>query len=874
VRSKCRGIEKQLSCFCSCACSLINYRCPRCCSQHSVGVDKIFDGRLLFRCSKCKISAVVSLAGSTDEAYLDFLDRYESGSGVADADDLKVVMEQEKIIRSSAEIDGLMTAAKATGDPLLEQVLRSQQDYVVDFQAIEEPAPELGSPVEDLPVDNAIVNVLKAKKIDRLYKFQEYAIKKILQGNDVVITAPTASGKTEAFCIPILQEVAEQISRFGSLRCDRGQVSAIFIYPTKALSRDQLPKIKELADPLGARVAVLDGDTPESERSSVMEAPPDVIITNFDVLHYHMMHRSKLSRMVKTAKFLVTDEAHVYTGIFGANVHHIIARLERLCGRRLQIVAASATLPNAGEFCQTLFGRKMEVVYGRGRRGRINLAIIFPSLRSYRSLALDLLRQTTKRKHKTIVFANSHLSSELMAFYGARQGINIKVHRAGLRPVLRKEIEQEFKAGLLMAISATSTLELGIDIGDVDAVISNIVPITRLVQRVGRAARRGQHGYAFLALANDPISQYYKMHPADYMADHEWAYTDPTNPFVQEYQVLAMTCDRPLLTAESQPVWEVLQKLVSKGIVKVVRERFVPDLKDALKVLDEYSIRGIGSRVDIKFNNKIIGDRSLPQALEELHQDAVYFLAGRRYKVQQLHFELNSQPYAELGPIPFDYPYYTKALTDEWPSILKIYGKKAVFGVEVAYCTLEIQKRVFGYSNIEIGQEVAQGRKLMLDKPLEYEFLTKGFVFRAPRPEDILQEVEEKEYVEMSGFHASEHVIIEGSAMITGGASQDLGGISLGSSGLIFVYDGSIGGNGASKILYDRLDKAFGRSLRILSECSCKSESGCPRCTYSYRCGNNNEFLHKHAAIEVMNRIIEGERTEIGEKIWGDKALV
>jgi DEAD/DEAH box helicase domain-containing protein len=162
----------------------------------------------------------------------------------------------------------------------------------------------------------------------------------------------------------------------------------------------------------------------------------------------------------------------------------------------------------------------------------------------------------------------------------------------------------------------------------------------------------------------------------------------------------------------------------------------------------------------------------------------------------------------------------------------------------------------------------------MLDKPLEYEFLTKGFVFRAPQPSNVLQGVEDEQYVEMSGFHASEHVIIEGSAMITGGASQDLGGISLGSSGLIVVYDGSVGGNGASRILYERLDIAFGRSLRILSECACKSESGCPRCTYSYRCGNNNEFLHKRAAIEVMNKIVEGEKTKIGEKVWGDKALV
>ena len=854
---------------------MTNYRCPKCSSLHSVGVDRIFDGRLIFRCSKCNICAIVPTPGSTDEAYLEFLDRCESDTGIAYADDLKLLMQQEKIIRPSAEIDALMNAAKATGDPLLEQTLRSEQDYIVDFQAMEERQPELGARIDDVPIDEAIIEVLKAKKINHLYKFQEEAIKKVLQGKDVVITAPTASGKTEAFCIPVLQEVAaKQLLRFGSLRSGNGTVSAIFVYPTKALSRDQLPKVKELAKPLSLKVAVLDGDTSEEERRRVIESPPDVIITNFDVLHYHMMHRTKFSRIIRTAKFLVADEAHVYTGVFGANVHYIIARLERLIGGRLRIVAASATLPNAAEFCQTLFGRQMEVINGRGRRGRINLAIIFPSLRSYRSLMLDLLRQTTKRKHKTIVFASSHLSSELIAFYGARQGINIRVHRAGLTSALRNEIEQDFKAGQLMAISATPTLELGIDIGSVDAIISNIVPINRLFQRIGRAARRGQQGYAFLALGNDPISQYYKMHPADYMDDHELAYTDPSNPFVLEYQVLAMACDKPLLMSETKQVWDVLQKLVSKGVVKVVRDRFVPTLKDALKVLEEYSIRGIGSRVDIKFNSKIVGDRALPQALEELHQHAIYFLGGRRYKVQEIHFEINGQPYAELSPIPSDYPYYTKALTDDWPSILEIYEKKLVFGVEVAYCALNIQKRVLGYVNIEIGQEVGQGKKVMFDKPLEYEYVTKGFVFRAPRPAYILREVKDEQYVEMSSFHASEHVIIEGSAMITGGASQDLGGISLGSSGLIFVYDGSIGGNGASRILYDRLDIAFGRSLRILSECSCVSESGCPRCTYSYRCGNNNEFLHKPAAIEVMNRIVEGEKTKLGEKIWGDRALV
>ena len=851
---------------------MANYRCPKCKSPHSVGADKIFDGRLMFSCGKCKVCALVAASASPDEAYAEFLDRYDAGQ-VSTADDLRPLMEQEKIVRPKKEIDSLLLAANARGDPLLEEVLRSERDYVVDFRAIEEPPPDYGGSINALPVDEAIINVLEKKGIEKLYGFQEDAVKKILRGADVVVTAPTASGKTEAFCIPILQKIAEEVPRFWTLRTgEGGKIMAIFVYPTKALARDQLPKIKELAEPLGIRAAVLDGDTPEAERRQVLESLPDIVVTNFDVIHYHMMHRTKFSRALRTARFLVVDEAHVYTGVFGANVHHIIARLERL-GGRMKIVAASATLPNAADFCQSLFGRKVEEIKGRGRRGRINLAIIFPSLRSHRSLSIELVKQATKR-HKTIAFSGSHLGSELLAFYAARQGVSIRVHRAGLLPAARAEIEQMFKSGKLAAISATPTLELGIDIGGVDAIVSNIVPVNRLTQRIGRAARRGQQGYAFLALGNDPISQYYKSHPDDYLSDQELAYTDPENPFVKEYQVLAMACDRSIAVAESAPVWDALQKLVARGLVKNANGRFVPDLKRAMQVLNAYSIRGIGSRVDIKLGGRIAGERSMPQALEELHKDAIYFLAGRRYWVKELHYEKDRQPFAELDLLPYDYPYYTKALTDEWPSIIEVHERKKAFGVEVAYCSLQIKKRVLGYANIEIGQEVAQGSKVMFDKALEYEFATKGFVFRAPRPEEAMAKADDEEYVEMSAFHASEHVIIEGSAMITGGASQDLGGISLGSSGLIFVYDGSIGGNGASKALFDRLDMAFGRALRILSECPCTSESGCPRCTYSYRCGNNNEYLHKAAATEALNRIVEGERTEVGEEIQGERALV
>jgi DEAD/DEAH box helicase domain-containing protein len=162
----------------------------------------------------------------------------------------------------------------------------------------------------------------------------------------------------------------------------------------------------------------------------------------------------------------------------------------------------------------------------------------------------------------------------------------------------------------------------------------------------------------------------------------------------------------------------------------------------------------------------------------------------------------------------------------------------------------------------------------MLEEPFEYDFVTKGLVFRAPRPVDSIRSAKDPLYVEMSSYHATEHVIIEGSSMITGGASQDLGGISLGSSGMIFVYDSSVGGNGASKVLFDRLEKAFARGKSILSECPCKSESGCPRCTYSYRCGNNNEYLHKYASLEVYKRILQKERTDVGEPAEGERSLV
>jgi DEAD/DEAH box helicase domain-containing protein len=343
------------------------YRCPACNSFNSVNFNKIFDGRLLFTCSKCKICALVpkhSDADSPDSAYLEFLDLYDNGH-IAKSDDLNAIMQQERIIRPPSEIKRLLESNnnnKETKNKLLTEVLYSQQDYLVDYRVIQGPGGKLGSSVDDLPIDDRLISVLSRKAIKRLYTFQEESVNEILRGKNTVIVAPTASGKTEAFCIPILQRISE--AKYSSHLPSR-QVFGIFVYPTKALSRDQLPKIREFAESLGIRVGIFDGDTPPNERNCILDSGPEIIITNFDVIHYHLWHKTKFSYLLRTSRFLVVDEAHIYTGVFGANVHYIIKRLERLSRNKLQVIAASATLKNAGEFCRTLFGREMEVISRR-----------------------------------------------------------------------------------------------------------------------------------------------------------------------------------------------------------------------------------------------------------------------------------------------------------------------------------------------------------------------------------------------------------------------------------------------------------------------------------------------------------------------------
>ena len=811
-------------------------------------------------CSKCGIQDILEFSKNPDEVFLEFLARFDKG--LVTQKELTDELADEGIIRTEKEMNEMI--GKSNPEKFLEEILRSKKDFISDYKILKNSEPKMGCKVEDLGLEENISIFLNELKIEQFYKFQEDAIQEIVFGENVVIEAPTASGKTEAFLIPVIQRIKKESSQ--------GKIFAIFVYPTKALARDQFPKIQKFADKIKINVKVFDGDTKIEERREIIETPPEIIITNFDVLHYHLWHQTRFSNLLNSTEILVVDEAHVYSGIFGSNVHYIIKRLKRICKNKLQFVAASATLEDAKTFCEQLFDDKMQLIKGSGKKGETDFVMLFPSLRTQRNLMVELTKKLTDKKHKTMIFSNSHLNAELLAMQTKKQKINIKVHRAGLMANYRMSVEKQFKEDKLQAISCTPTLELGIDVGNVDCVISSTIPVNRLTQRIGRAARKGQRGYAFLALGNDPISQYYKNHPDDYFEDIEKTYIDPKNPFVEEFQILAMACDKPISKHELKEHQKMIDYHLTEGNIVESNNRIIPNFEKINSILNDYSIRGIGKSIDIFLNEKKVGDRILPIALEELHKDAIYFLAGSRYKVKELNYPKKN--YAKIERIPKDYPYYTKSLTEEWPTIETVFERRNAGGIEIAFCKLHIEKKVFGYVNLELGQEVAQGEKIMLDAPLEYDFITKGIVFHAPRPLKIMEKSEDEEYTEASGYHATEHVVIEGSNMITGGVSQDLGGISLGTSGLIFIYDGAIGGSGASKALYDRFEKALERSMHIVKECPCKNEAGCPRCTFSYRCGNNNEFLHKYSALEILERINKGEKTVLVDPVEGDRPLV
>lgn len=722
---------------------------------------------------------------------------------------------------------------------------------------------------EEIPrslLPKELVNYLHQIGFKKLYTFQIEATKEILAGGNVVIVAPTGIGKTEAFLFPLLtkiwQENPNPLTRRG--------IKGILIYPTKALARDQLKKIQRYGKTLSITCKAFDGDTPQKEREQIYQYPPELLITNPDMLNYHLAN-PRFQSLIKTVNTVVIDEIHTFIGAFGSNLYFILKRLARITRAKIQFIGASATIGNAKEFAEKLFDSNVKLIsLKEARKASTHLIMAQPVGLSQYTVTAELVDGLIRTKRKTLCFQNTHKNAEIVNILLKQRKIKSAVHRAGLTKKYRERVEKEFREGNLDALVATPTLELGIDIGDVDAVVSSIVEVTRFTQRLGRAGRRGQEAVGVLLLRNDdPISTFYTAYPELYFGDVANGYIEPKNEIVSYYQILAAALDKQLEKHEFSNFKDTIRQLMGDNYLKLASDNKlkVINRQRVRQMLRHYSIRGIGDNIAIKNERgEVIGERNMPIAARELHPGAIYLHGGKYYK--SLTFEYDPQlstGEAVVKEIPAQNK-KTTAIRYAIPEILNILDTKIVFGIEAKYCDLEIIEYVVGYKveNIYNNEALAQKE---LDPPIEYAYKTKGFVFSVPKPTEILKKsskIPEKDIL-MGSFHAVEHVLIESSSMLTGGGSSELGGISMGDSGVIFVYDGAKGGSGLSKLLYDRLEEAIRRSLVILEKCDCKTIDGCPRCTYSYQCGNNNQPLHKAGAIETFKLTISGRRTTIGQ---------
>jgi DEAD/DEAH box helicase domain-containing protein len=861
--------------------------CPKCGSR----LDFNKDGDIwTVTCSSCDVEVSVGgrksdlfdayeayttqIQAGTASVIADYRKKKYLGSGTDTSRKKRRTLDPSSRVQSNEVITKLVEAGGVNLDELSEPIkklLTNGRDYLVKYQLMPATDAEYGMDVDELNLPTRLKEHLADQGISILYKFQEDSYTAIEKGEDIVIAAPTGQGKTEGFILPIIRKLLLSVQE----SFENPGIRALLIYPTKALARDQYDKIKQMCEASNLTVSIFDGDVSQNARQRIYDAPPDILLTNPDVLHYHLgWTQSRLVSLLRTVQFVVLDEIHLYTGSMGTNVYYILKRLELESGR-FQKIGASATVSNPKEFAEILFDSEVSLVESKtAKRGPVHFMMYYPGMRSKYSMIVDLVTQLHQGHFKTLVFGNTHSEAEVLNMLIGDTGVKTMVHRAGLSKKYRSEVEDQFRSGDLPVIVSTPTLELGIDIGDLDSVVSMIVSITRLTQRVGRAGRKGQESVAILALReNDPISSFYRHQPDKYFSDIDAAYMEPENEVVGYFQLIAAAMSGKVKVSDFARHKSIFERLESEGLIHIDDDKVrIVDFDRARKEWRSYSIRGIGDTVQIKTGHKGLGERSMPMAAQELHPGAIYLHGGKNYMSVDFKY---TPGLGKASVVPHaDRSAHTKPLYSTMPRIIDIVERSKILGLNAVYCKLEMTQTVDGY----VKKETRTGRVLnrsSLATPLVYKYETRGFAFTAPEPVKAVNDLTSGTLSSLEGprlgpaelfggaFHALEHVVIESSDMLTGGGTREIGGVSMGDSGIIFVYDGSPGGNGASKLLFTKLDEAFRRSKEILEKCDCKTIDGCPLCTYSYHCGNNNSPLFKLGALESIKRILDEVETTV-----------
>ncbi|ADN51039.1 DEAD/DEAH box helicase [Vulcanisaeta distributa] len=712
--------------------------------------------------------------------------------------------------------------------------------------------PSYGPPIDSLDLPKELIDKLRSFGIDRLYDFQWEAYQSIINGNNTVIMAGTGVGKTEAFLLPLITMIG------------REGIKAMIMYPTKALARDQLLRMQRYFTAINVSVMPYDGDTPSDIRSKIYSSPPDILITNPDMVSEALTHVGKFRDLLRNYGVVVLDDFHVYNGVFGAHVHYVLKRMRRFM-RNYQFVVSTATVGNPVDFARELLGvDDVRLIRGpEGRRGLVRHVLVSPISRGRLAEAAELARVCVRRGMKCLVFADSHRFVELIKRFVDKAGFGdrVRVHRAGLTIEERHEVEDGFREGRYLVLLTTPTLEMGIDVGDADVAVMATIPpsYSKYLQRSGRVGRRGQRAYVIQVLGDDPMSTYYSSNPREfYMRKPEDLYVEWRNDEIAKRHCLLMAYERPVRSSSVDLYCEeVLKSLVSEGLVEVRGNYYVVSSKGREVAKAMHGIRGIGDVVKIVEGRRVIGHRELPMALRELHDGAIYLHGGRVYEVYKL--DLGSRT-AHVRRLPNDYDLYTTALYISEPKIDEVLEEGFIKSVPYQYVRLTIKEVVHGYVVKRFGSgEVVERREF--NESFTYEFRTKGIIIYAPFI--TFSPFENVDVVERGrAYHAAEHIMIMVGENVVGAGPTDLGGISY-PTGHIIIYDSYPGGSGTAKMLLKNIDEVLKISLNVLTHCTCID--GCPKCVYSPYCGNDNHYLSRRNAIRVIDAIIKGVSSRITE---------
>ncbi|MFX1419398.1 MAG: DEAD/DEAH box helicase [Promethearchaeota archaeon] len=755
--------------------------------------------------------------------------------------------------------------------------LRSQ-DYYKDQIVHIETIPETKAQFDELnkPLKKRLQNWLDYNNI-RLWRHQVEAINNILEGKNTVIVTSTASGKSLCYNLPVLESILREPT-----------TTALYLFPTKALARDQFTVLINLLQETNIkenRLGVYDGDVESDEKKQIL-SNANIIITNPYGLHYYLpWFKQKWIRICKNLKYIVLDEIHIYRGIFGSNFALLIRRLKRML-EKYNVepiwILSSATIHNPKEFAEKLVGEQFFLVdkdYSPSGAKKVILwdlpyDNISNRYRSAHQETKNLFVSHLRKGIQTLTFTLSRKMAELQAIWTRNSLPSLKnkiySYRAGISKNKRRQIEQSFKNKDILGISSTNALELGIDIGSLDATISSGFPstISSFRQQIGRSGRGTDLSISTLIPMQNPLDLFYIHNPDKLFGDiQEEVLITLNNKYILKNHICCASKESPLRAEEYNRFGVIDKNLFQKCLEELASESllmkrgnryywnsdFFPNKKYGLNDLSNRSYKVL-LRTDLGEELLTIEDESF--VFRDLHEGAVYLYEAETYLVEELDLT-KRLIYLKRANVDF----YTQSLkhTDITPLEVISESKLALNNdIEAYFGNVKVEHEYYSYKAIDTVTQEIRSRHPLVDIPI-IEFDSQAFWLLIPF--EYQKQLESEGYDLGGSIHAIEHAMIAVAPVLAQISRWDLGGVSIDfdpfkQQPIIYIYDAFRGGIGISETLYNNLNDLLDISCTLIKSCSCKSSDGCPVCVMSPKCGNNNDPLDKEGALFLLKKIL------------------